>query len=77
VDRSGRSVVGELPDCGGDPAPDRRAIVVAGGGEFVGARRAFLERFVAVTLEHEVGGAPDIDLGYHAEKTAGLRSLNV
>ena len=38
------------------------------GEKLIGARGAFLERFLAVALEHEVGGAPDIDLGYHAEK---------
>jgi hypothetical protein len=32
---------------------------------------------VAVVLEHQVGGAPDIDLGYHTEKIASLRSINV
>jgi hypothetical protein len=77
VHRSGRRVVGELADCGGNPAPDCGAIVVAGGGELVGPRCAFLEHFVAIALEHQFGGAPDIDLGYHAEKTAGLRSLNL
>jgi hypothetical protein len=28
-------------------------------------------------LEHQVGGAPDIDLGYHTEKIASLRSIIV
>ena len=34
-----RSVVGELADGGGDPAPGRGAIVIAGGCELVGAIR--------------------------------------
>ena len=43
----------------------------SGKGE---AAKVLVERFVAVALEHQVGGAPDIDLGYHAGKIAGLRS---
>jgi hypothetical protein len=49
---------------------------VAAGRELVSSSGAFVERLIAVALEHQVGGAPDIDLGYHAEKTAGLRSRN-
>jgi hypothetical protein len=77
VDRSWRCVVGELADRNGDPAPSSGAVVVAGGGELVGAGATFFERFVAVALEHQVGGAPDIDLGYHAQHTAALRSLKL
>jgi hypothetical protein len=73
----GRSVIRELVYSGGDPAPGRGTVVIAGGCEVVGALAAFLERFVAVALEHQVGGAPDVDLGYHAENTGGLRSPNV
>ena len=43
-------------------------------GELVGARGAFLSGPVAVPLEHKVGGAPDVDLGYHREQVARLRS---
>jgi hypothetical protein len=71
-----RSVIRELVDSGGDPAPGRGTVVIAGGCEVVGALAAFLERFIAVALEHQVGGAPDVDLGYH-ENTGGLRSPNV
>jgi len=73
VHRSGRYLLRELYDGIGDPPPDRCAV----GLEFVGPRRAFFKGFLAVALEHQVGGAPDIDLGYHAGKTAGLRSRNV
>jgi hypothetical protein len=52
------------------------AVLVSRGRELVGAHRAFLQRLFAVALEHEVGGTPDIDFGYHAEKSAGLRSRN-
>ena len=37
-------------------------------GELVAARSAFLKGLVAVALEHEVGGAPDVDLGYHGNR---------
>jgi hypothetical protein len=37
-------------------------------------RGALFERFVAVALQHQRGGTPDIDLVYHAMKTARLRS---
>ena len=58
----------ELPDGTGDPAPGHRAVVIAFGRELVGTRGALLERVLTVTLEHQGGGAPDVDLGYHAEK---------
>ena len=77
VQRSGRRGVGELLVGGGDPAPGIDAIVIAGGCEFVDAPVVLLERFVAIALQHQGGGAPDIDLGYHAMNTAGLRSRKV
>ena len=75
--RSGRRSVGELLDGGGNPAPGVSAVVIAISRELVGARGAFLERLVAVALEPQVGGAPDIDLGYHRVKTARLRSTKI
>ena len=77
MQRSGRCVARELLDGPGDPAPGIGAIVIAGGCELVDAPVALLKRFVAVALQHKGGGAPDIDLGYHATNTAGLRSRNV
>jgi hypothetical protein len=74
---SGRRVVRQLDDGGGDPAPGVRAIVIAGGRELVNACATFLKRFVAVALHHQIGGLPDIDLGYHAQRIAGLPSRNV
>jgi hypothetical protein len=73
VHRPERCVVRELPDNTGNPAPRRRAIVITVGRELVGARDALLEGLLAVALEHQGGSAPDIDLGYHATNTAGLR----
>src|SRR5580704_7693016 len=74
VHRPGRRFVCELGDRIPGPAPDRYAVVIVGGCQLIGARFAFLERLLAIALEHQVGGAPDIDLGYHAAKTAPLRS---
>jgi hypothetical protein len=51
--------VRELHDGIGNPAPGRRAVVIAVGRELVGADGSLLERFLAVALEHQVGGAPD------------------
>ena len=58
----------------GDPAPHGLAFVIVLRREFVGACGAFLNGLVAVPLEHEVGGAPDVDLGYHKEYVARFRS---
>jgi hypothetical protein len=40
--------------------------VIAVARELDGSRGALLERFIAVALQHQGGGTPDIDLGYHA-----------
>ena len=53
--------------------------MIAFGCELVCARGALLERVLTVTLEHQGGGAPDVDLGYHAEKSlqaCGLETFN-
>ena len=77
MERAGGRVVRELTDGMRDPAPDRLAFVIVLRGEFVGARSAFLKRLVAVPLEHEGGGTPDVDLGYHRRQVARFRSLIV
>jgi hypothetical protein len=48
-----------------------------GGCELVGARDAFLERLIAVALEHELRCPPNVDIGYHAAKAARLPSIKV
>jgi hypothetical protein len=69
VERSGRCRVGELLNRRGDPAPGVRAVVIAVGRELVGPRGALLERFIAVALQHQGRGTPDIDLGIKAGKS--------
>ena len=78
MNRAKRYVVSRLLDRGRNLAPRRRAIVIAGGRELVGARGALFESFPAVALEHQIGGAPDIDLGYHAGKlqACGRETIN-
>ena len=77
MQRPGRCGVTELLNRGCDPAPGIGPVVIAVRRELVGTGAALLERFVAVALQHQGGGTPDIDLGYHAWKFAGLRSTNV
>jgi hypothetical protein len=43
------------------------AVVVLLGEKLIGARGAFLERFLAVALEHQAGCAPDVDLRNHGK----------
>ena len=74
VQRSGRCGVGELLDGSCDPAPGIGTVVITVSRELVDTRAALLERFVAVAPQHQSGGTPDIDLGYHAKKIAGLPS---
>ena len=62
MERAGRCLVRELDDRSGDPAPDRRAFMVAAGGEFIAARGAFGLGSVAVALEHELRRAPNVHL---------------
>ena len=70
MNRAGRGLVGELGHRRRDAAPRRRAVAVAGGRQLMGARGAFLERPIAVTLEHELRRPPNVDLGYHVAKAA-------
>ena len=77
MQRPRRRGVGELLDGDRDPAPGVRAGVIAIRRELVSARGALFERFVAEAFQHQGGGTPDIDLGYHGGKIARLRSTNV
>ena len=77
VNWSGRGFIGEFTDDMCDPAPDCHAVIIPGGRELVGTGSAFLERFLAVPLQHELRRAPNIDLVYHAAKVARPRSIKV
>src|SRR5690349_19900187 len=68
VHRSRRRRVRELPDCVDDPEPDRYTDGVTSCREFVGSSGALHLGRVAVAFKHQVGDAPDVDLGYHAAK---------
>jgi len=67
-----KTVDNKLPAVAGFQSPGRRAVVIPVSRELVRARRALLERLFTVALQHQSGGAPDVDLGYHATNTAGL-----
>ena len=64
----GRGRVREMGDSGSDPAPHGRPVVVAGGHELVRSGGTFLERLVAIALEHQLCGLPNVDLRDHALK---------
>lgn len=71
--QAGRDRVGQLNDGIRDPTPCRRAVLIIGGSELVGAHHAFRKRVVAIAIEHELCRSPDVDLGYHATKVYGRR----
>jgi hypothetical protein len=51
-----------------DPAPHSRPVVVADRHEFVSSGGAFLERLVAIALEHQLRRPPNVDLRDRALK---------
>jgi hypothetical protein len=68
VHPAGRGIVRELNDRSSDAAPHGRPVLVAGGLELVGSGSAFLERLVAIPLEHELRRPPNVDLRDHAPR---------
>jgi hypothetical protein len=68
INSPGRGRVREMGDSGSDPAPHGRPVVVAGGHELVRSGGTFLERLVAIALEHQLCGLPNVDLRDHALK---------
>ena len=66
MDSAGRGLVVELGHDGHDPAPRRRPVIVAGKRELVRSNGAFLERSLAIALEHEQCRPPNVDLGYQS-----------
>jgi hypothetical protein len=77
MDRPGRRRVRELLDCIIDAAPDRHSGIVAHLRKFVSPPGTFLHRCFAVPPEHQAGGAPNVDLGYHRLNAKRGRSINV
>ena len=75
MDRAGRGLIGELGHGRHDPALGRRTVVIASERELVSSSGAFVERLLAVALEHQLRRPPDIDLGYHAGKVARPPSI--
>jgi hypothetical protein len=69
--------VGELGDGSHYPAPRRRPIIIARESEIISSGGAFLECLLAVALEHQLRRSPNINLRYHAAKTARPASIKV
>ena len=61
----GRRCVGELIDRIDDPKPDRHTGEVIGRRELINPPDAFRLGHVAVPAEHQLSGAPNVDLGDH------------
>jgi hypothetical protein len=74
--RAGWCLVFKLHDRRADAVPHRLAVVIAGRRELVGPCGTFIERFLAMAFEHQVGSAPNVDIRYHGRKIARLRSLS-
>jgi len=74
VDLARRSLVGELGHGRHDPTPSRRPGIVAGERELVSSCHAFVERFFAIALEHELRRPPNVDLRDQSAKLMKLRS---
>jgi hypothetical protein len=68
VGEPGRCCVRELVDRIDDPKLDRRTGEVTDRSELINPPDGFRPSRVAVPSEHQVSGAPDVDLGYHAER---------
>jgi hypothetical protein len=73
---TGRCCACELRDGISDPAPNRCAVMIAVSGKLVRACGAFRVGVLAVALEHQGRGAPDVDFKYHVSKVICARSLN-
>ena len=65
VQRSRRRRVCKLLDRICDPTPDRHTCVIALRRKLLGEPNALGYSSVAVSLEHQVCGTPDVDFGYH------------
>ena len=68
VYRPRRGHVLKLPDRINNPPPDRFAGPIALFRKFFRPYSTFYIRLVAVALEHQIGDAPNVDLGDHAQQ---------
>ena len=62
MDPTAWDLVRELRHGGHDLAPDRRSSIVAGKRQFVCSNGAFLERSLAIALDHELCCPPNVDV---------------
>jgi hypothetical protein len=60
-----------------DPAPDSLTFAIAGSSKCISASRTLCPGLIAVTLEHQLRRAPNVDLGYHVAKVARPLSIKV
>jgi hypothetical protein len=58
----------QLPDGINNPVPDRNSRAVTVRCVFLGPSHAFNSGGVAIPPQHQIGGAPDVDLGYHRQR---------
>jgi hypothetical protein len=75
VDWTNGGHVRELLDRIINPVPDRHASLVASGLEFFSPPSTFLRAGFAIPPDYQVGGVPNVDLGYHTVQPA--RSLSI
>ena len=68
MDAAGRGLVGKLGHSGHDPTPSCRPVIVPGKRYFVGSCGAFVERLIALALDHELRCPPNVDLGYQSAR---------
>jgi hypothetical protein len=67
-----RRRVRELAYGVGDAAPYCRAVVIVLRRKLLGAGGAFVEGLLAITLEHQARGTPDVDFGYHGPRLSPI-----
>src|SRR6516165_3316215 len=68
MESAGRDLVRKLRHGRHDPAPGGRPGIVAGKRQLVSSNGAFLERSLAIALEHELCRPPNVDLGYQSAR---------
>jgi hypothetical protein len=72
VGRTRRRRVHEVAYGVGDAAPYCSAVVIILPRKLIGAGGAFVESLLAITLEHQGRGPPDVDFGYHGPRLSTI-----